>query len=88
MGMIDLPMVGQLYTWFNGDGRSMSRIDHFIVTKKLIQLWGITSQWVGVRDIPYHYPVVLKGSKKNWGPKPFKFFNCWLEYPSFGNLIA
>ena len=50
MGMIDLPMVGKLYTWFNGDGRSMSRIDHFIVTKKLIQLWGITSQWVGVRD--------------------------------------
>lgn len=29
MNLIDLPCVGGRYTWFNGDGRAMSRLDRF-----------------------------------------------------------
>ncbi|GAU34402.1 hypothetical protein TSUD_217420 [Trifolium subterraneum] len=30
-----------------------------------------------------HYPIWLECNNRNWGPKPFKFNNCWLEHPDF-----
>jgi len=29
--LVDLPLRGRTYTWYRGDGRSMSRIDRFLL---------------------------------------------------------
>lgn len=39
------------------------------------------------RDISDHCPVWLVGEDKNWGPKPFRFNNCWLEHADFRNFV-
>ncbi|MCI31492.1 hypothetical protein A2U01_0052704, partial [Trifolium medium] len=61
----------------------MSRLDHFLVSEGFIEKGCITSQWVGDRDISDHCPIWLVCSNLNWGPKPFKFNNCWLQHPDF-----
>jgi len=32
--LIDLPISGRLYSWYRGDGISMSRLDHFLLSEK------------------------------------------------------
>ena len=31
--LIDLPLCGRNFTWFKGDGKSMSRIDRFLLSE-------------------------------------------------------
>ncbi|GKU98539.1 hypothetical protein SLEP1_g11530 [Rubroshorea leprosula] len=45
-------------------------------------------QWGLKRDISDHCPVLLKNEVKNWGPKPFRFFNTWLQHTDFKAEVA
>ncbi|KAI5416727.1 hypothetical protein KIW84_041666 [Lathyrus oleraceus] len=65
----------------------MSILDRFLISENLILSWNIVGQIVGTRDISDHYPIWLKASSENWGPKPFKFNNCWLNHKYFARLI-
>jgi hypothetical protein len=87
MEVIDIPMSGKKFTWFNSEGTTMSRLDRFLLSEGFIDKGGITNQWVGDRDISDHCPVWLICSQLNWGPKPFKFNNCWLEHPEFFDFV-
>lgn len=44
---------GKKYSWFNGDGKDFSILDHFI-SKYLISSWGVTGQLIGNKDILDH----------------------------------
>ncbi|MCH86865.1 cytochrome P450, partial [Trifolium medium] len=37
--LIDLPMSGQKYTWYKGDGTSMSRLDRFLLSEEWCLAW-------------------------------------------------
>lgn len=47
MELVDIPYVGGKYTWFKDNGRSMSRIDRFVLSKKLLDIWDVVDQRVG-----------------------------------------
>ncbi|XP_058756965.1 uncharacterized protein LOC131630196 [Vicia villosa] len=81
--LVDVPCKGKKFTWYSGDGRSMSRIDRFLVSDKVVNDWGVVGQLVGERDVSDHCPVWLEVDKNNWGPKPFKFNNEWFSCASF-----
>ncbi|GAU33427.1 hypothetical protein TSUD_380630 [Trifolium subterraneum] len=66
-----------------GNGSAMSRLDCFLLSEGFIEKGGISNQWIGDRDISDHCPIWLVCSNLDWGPKPFKFNNCWLEHPNF-----
>ncbi|PNX71762.1 cysteine-rich receptor-like protein kinase, partial [Trifolium pratense] len=83
MEVVDIPVTGKKFSWFNAEGTVMSRLDRFLLSEGFIERGGISNQWIGDRDISDHCPVWLVCSKLNWGPKPFKFNNCWLEHPNF-----
>ncbi|GAU32897.1 hypothetical protein TSUD_393180 [Trifolium subterraneum] len=83
MELVDLPVLGKKFTWYNSDSTVMSRLDRFLLSEGFIELGGFTNQWVGDRDISDHCPIWLESSNLNWGPKPFKFNNCWLEHADF-----
>ncbi|GAU13743.1 hypothetical protein TSUD_82520 [Trifolium subterraneum] len=65
----------------------MSRIDRFLVSDGLISKHGISGQWIGDRDISDHCPIWLIVSNSNWGPKPFRSINGWLEHPEFLSFV-
>ncbi|PNX95639.1 cysteine-rich receptor-like protein kinase, partial [Trifolium pratense] len=85
--VVDIPLVGKKYTWFNSDGSAMSRLDRFLLSEGFIEKGNFTNQWVGDRDISDHCPIWLSFSNLNWGPKPFKFNNCWLQHPDFFEFV-
>ncbi|PNX75860.1 cysteine-rich receptor-like protein kinase, partial [Trifolium pratense] len=85
--VIDIPVLGKKFTWFNSDGSAMSRLDRFLLSDGFILKGGISNQWVGSRDISDHCPIWLECSIINWGPKPFKFNNCWADHPDFLDFV-
>jgi hypothetical protein len=83
MELVDLPVLGKKFTWYNSDSTVLSRLDRFLLSEGFIELGGFTNQWAGDRDISDHCPIWLESSNLNCGPKPFKFNNCWLEHADF-----
>ncbi|XP_058783019.1 uncharacterized protein LOC131657664 [Vicia villosa] len=81
--LVDVPSKGKKFSWYSGDGRSMSRIDRFLVSNQVVNKWGVVGQIIGDRDISDHCPVWLVKDNVNWGPKPFKFNNEWFSFDSF-----
>jgi exonuclease III len=58
--LVDLPLLGRRFTWYHPNGRSMSRIDRFLVSEDWLNDWGVCSLWVLPRDISDHCPLILK----------------------------
>ncbi|KAK2445688.1 hypothetical protein QL285_016590 [Trifolium repens] len=85
--VVDIPVTGKRFTWFSSDGSAMSRLDRFLLSDGFIEKGGFTNQCIGDRDISDHCPIWLECSNLNWGPKPFKFFNCWLQHPDFLSFV-
>ncbi|CAK8561844.1 unnamed protein product [Lathyrus sativus] len=83
MNLTDLPVVGNKFTWFNSNGKCRSRLDRFFVDDTAISMLSLLNQLVGDRDISDHKPVWLKSNYVNWGPKPFRSFNCWFSHKDF-----
>lgn len=87
MNLIDLSVLGKRFTWFKPDGSAMSRVGRFLLSEGWINMWSISAQWVRVRDVSDHCPIMLKGENTNWGPKPFRFNNCWLQHVDFKSFV-
>lgn len=88
MNLIDPPLHGNKFTYFCSDGIAASRLDRFLVSDGIMNLWQVKGQRVGKRDISDHCPIWLECSNLNWGPKPFRFNNCWLEHDGFKSFIV
>ncbi|XP_058775012.1 uncharacterized protein LOC131649262 [Vicia villosa] len=67
--VVDARAVGKKFTWFSRDRGAMSRLDRFLVSNCLMEVWKIDGQVIGC--------------VKDWDPKPFKFFNDWTKHEDF-----
>ncbi|CAK8576836.1 unnamed protein product [Lathyrus sativus] len=88
MNLTDLPVFGIRFTWFNYNGKSRSKLDRILVDDRVISMFSLKNQVVGDRDISDHRPVWLKSNLVNWGPKPFRTFNCWFYHKDFIPFIT
>ncbi|GKV03082.1 hypothetical protein SLEP1_g15450 [Rubroshorea leprosula] len=86
-GLVDIPLIGRKYTWYHSSGKSMSRLDRFLMTEEWLMNWSETRQWGLRRSLSDHCPVLLRDFNINWGPKPFKCFNSWINKPGFHELV-
>ncbi|GKV28721.1 hypothetical protein SLEP1_g37737 [Rubroshorea leprosula] len=83
----DLPLVGRKYTWFRSDGTAMSRLDRFLMSTEFLLNFPDLIQKGLKRDISYHCPILLVNSGKDWGPKPFRSLDCWLDHKEFSTFV-
>jgi hypothetical protein len=86
--MVDLPLIGRRYTWFHPNGVSMSRLDIVLFSEEWLSCWVNPSVWVLSRDVSDHRPLVVRYNSSDWGPKPFRFNNFWLQHKSFKDLVV
>ncbi|GKV31782.1 hypothetical protein SLEP1_g40447 [Rubroshorea leprosula] len=86
--LIDLPLVGRKYTWYSSNGQSMSRLDRFLLSEEWMAKWSNVKQWGMKRSISDHCPILLKNEQVDWGPKPFKLYDAWLENPGCKEVIT
>lgn len=81
--LVDVPTKGKMFSWFGGEGKTMSRLDQFLVSKNMIKSLDIVGQKMGNRDISDHCPVWLMKDKSNWGPKLNRVNNKWFRNKDF-----
>jgi exonuclease III len=54
---VDLPLRGHNFTWFRGDGKSMSRIDRFLLSERWCLTWPNCFQLALSRRLSDHCPI-------------------------------
>jgi len=85
--LINLPLRGRSYTWYKGDGRSMSRIDRFLLSEKWCSTWPNCFQLASSRGMLDHCPLMLSVDEENWGPIPLRMSKCWENFPGYKNFV-
>ncbi|GKV32990.1 hypothetical protein SLEP1_g41549 [Rubroshorea leprosula] len=87
-GLVDLPLIGRKFTWYQANGAVMSRLDRFLLSEEWCEKWDDMKQWGLKRTISDHCPILMKNQIVDWGPKPFRFFDMWLENPECKELMT
>ena len=85
--LIDLPICGRLFTWFRGDGISMSRLDRFLLPEKWCEVWPTCIQVAHQRGLSDHVPLLLHVDDANWGPRPLRMLKCWADFPGYDDFV-
>jgi len=85
--LIDLPLCGRLFSWYRGDGVSMSRLDRFLLSEKWSEAWPNCIQVAYQRGLSDHVPLMLHVDEANWGPRPLRMLKCWADLPSYGEFV-
>lgn len=84
--LIDVKVCNSLFTWC-GRRNKLSRLDRALINWH----WASQGNWeINTLDRKNsdHRAILLKSCSRNWGPKPFKFFDCWLEDANLINIIS
>lgn len=85
--LMDIPLLGKKFTWYRPNGLDMSRLDRFLVSNDWLLSWPDSVQEVLQREIFYHCPILLRLSRQEWGPRPFRVLNCWFHDPRFKAFV-
>ncbi|XP_076915235.1 uncharacterized protein LOC143574517 [Bidens hawaiensis] len=81
----ELSLNGRSFTFVAGN--KMSRIDRIFVNWNFLMEWP-TSEYLALdRYKSDHSPLILKTVYRNFGPKPFRFYNSWIGRDSFGQMV-
>lgn len=81
--LMDVPLTNLGFSWLGPDNKK-SMLDRALINPQ----WDFLGNWAMIslhRKNSDHKPVKLVSSSSDWGPKLFKFFNCWLDD---SNLMA
>ncbi|CAJ2637778.1 unnamed protein product [Trifolium pratense] len=85
--LIDLPLIGRKFTWFKGDGVSMSRLDRFLLSEEWCLSWPHCKQVAKLRGLSDHCPLVLSANEEDWGPRPSRMLKCWKDIPGYNVFV-
>lgn len=87
MRLVDLLLERRKFTWYRGNGQSCSRIDRFLLSSEWFNKWPNLAQFGLKRKVSDHAEILLKEDVENWGPKPFKFLNLWIQEKGFKEVV-
>ncbi|CAJ2657379.1 unnamed protein product [Trifolium pratense] len=85
--LVDLPLIGRKFTWFKGDGCSMSRLDRFLLSEEWCLVWPNCRQVARLRGLSDHCPLVLSADEEDWGPRPSRMLKCWKDVPGYHSFV-
>lgn len=83
VGFFEPVLQEKCFTWF-GSNNQRSRIDKIFVSKEwMISGFEAKVNCKGRFFSGLCYLVLLGNTMQNWGPKPFRFADNWLQVPGF-----
>lgn len=65
MDLVDTPMFGSQFTWFNLYGSACSRLDRYLVLGGIVDLCNIEGRVMGPRILIDYCPIWLQGNSRN-----------------------
>ncbi|XP_071740498.1 uncharacterized protein [Rutidosis leptorrhynchoides] len=64
-----------------------SKLDRFLVSDSVFTLWPNTSSKTLDRDLSDHCPIILRNNSLDFGPKPIRVFDAWLNLKDIDTVI-
>ena len=88
-GLVEYPLIGRKFTFLagKGNGEKQSKIDRVLVCGDTFNKWPNASLRALPRGFSDHCPLVLHMVSKNFGPKPFRWFNSWTKKEGCVDLV-
>ncbi|KAL2560106.1 hypothetical protein AAZV13_20G003100 [Glycine max] len=87
MELQEIKCSGNSFTWIRPNGCVKSRLDRFLVSQNWLSLWPESCQTVLQRNLSDHCPSILQTSMVDWGPKPFRVFDWWLQQKGYQKMV-
>ncbi|GJT02906.1 RNA-directed DNA polymerase, eukaryota [Tanacetum coccineum] len=75
--LIDIPLGGYSFTWSDKHASKMSNLDRFLVSQGIVDLFPNLTGLILHRHISDHRPILLKETRVDYGPTPFRLFHSW-----------
>ena len=66
----------------------MSKLDGFLVSPNLFSFWKDSLIQVLPRSVSNRCPILLKVEDINFGPKPFRFFDSWMNFEGLQEVVS
>ncbi|XP_071688320.1 uncharacterized protein [Rutidosis leptorrhynchoides] len=85
--LIEIPLVGKQFTKICDRGMKFSKLDRFLVTEQFLNRRGDVFVTAFERKDTDHCPLAMKNKWVDFGPKPTRIFDEWLDHPEAGNII-
>ncbi|GJY70873.1 RNA-directed DNA polymerase, eukaryota [Tanacetum coccineum] len=86
-GLVDLKLEGYTFTWSHPSASKMSKLDRFLVSDGIINLFPSVTALCLDRHLSDHRPILLREVRVDFGPTPFRFYHSWLDLVGFDDLI-
>ncbi|XP_057793237.1 uncharacterized protein LOC131009849 [Salvia miltiorrhiza] len=86
-GLVDVRLQGRNFTWYQPQGLCKSKLDRFLVNEKWVSVEPQTKVRGLHRTVSDHCPILLETNYVDWGPKPFRFINAWVNHPDFERVV-
>ncbi|XP_071708819.1 uncharacterized protein [Rutidosis leptorrhynchoides] len=86
-GLIEILLGGRKFTRVCDNGFKLSKLDRFLASENFLNLWSDLSTIVLKRKFSDRCPIALRDSVIDFRPKPFHFFDEWLDNVKAVQLI-
>lgn len=63
MLLVDVQVLGNIFTWIKPNRKACSRLDRILLSEGMVINWGVVAQEVGLRDISDHKHAWLKSNR-------------------------
>lgn len=57
MDPVDVSICGGKFTWHKSNGKSMTRLDKYLISEELLETWKISCEFIGSRAVFDYNPI-------------------------------
>ncbi|XP_071730411.1 uncharacterized protein [Rutidosis leptorrhynchoides] len=86
--LIEIPLLGKRFTRICDNGKKFSKLDRFLANEEFLFSWGDVTAIALDRNTSDHCPIIIRDNNNDFGPKPFKIFDTWLESKEVEKIIV
>lgn len=86
-GLEEVILGGSSYTWCHKSATKLSKLDRFLVSGNLLSTCPNICASTLDRYLSDHCLILLRETKYDYGPVPFRFFHHWLELEGLMSLL-
>nr|GEV16794.1 RNA-directed DNA polymerase, eukaryota [Tanacetum cinerariifolium] len=81
--LIDIPLWGYSFTWSDKHASKMSKLDRFLVSQGMLDLFPNLTGLILHRHLSDHRLILLKETHVDYGPTPFRLYHSWFLEDDF-----
>nr|GEV57751.1 RNA-directed DNA polymerase, eukaryota [Tanacetum cinerariifolium] len=85
--LIDLPLEGYAFTWAHKSALKMSKLDRYLISECVLDLFPHLSALCLDRHLFDHRPILLQETNYDYGHSSFRVFHSWFAMDGFNSFV-